>query len=505
VSFSPSVLAQKFRPRPRSEPSYTFTEGQGLYILGGVGPDFDSIQQPFMLDLSVSWNTSDPVFKDLKGPKVEEGACTMTNGGEDLFVLASGTGYIYNVKSDTWAIFNNNAFASPIIATTDPETGFIHIPQGGEDFQGRLQTLTLDLRTKTVNQTATRLGDWIGSVAGWNTYLKSLVGVASQGNNFDTHILRIYTPSKMNKTSTGWSRLKTGPIPGSEFGHWNCGASMHGGTKMVFLAESDDPTIKTSFNVYILDVKTRTWKKGPSAPPVSKSACAATGDQFIVWGGEVGAQQRISNATFVYNIKTEKWTTNYIAPRSRSNTTTTTTTATASSLPSQTSNPKEESSSDKRLVVIIAVVIGILLAIILGFIFRYHRQTRRSNLNGPKTTPNGSSTDLLDVKEHSVGSSRRRDPSESGPNSGVHAPGVPGRLHQGSLGARELSEHPHAILEDPTARRNLQEGDLGAQLFSQHPHVMVGDEHMSSTPTHSEKVLQGYNRHYGGKEELRNQ
>jgi len=78
----PTVAAQDFRPQPNSETCYAFTEGQGLYILGG------STKENFMLDLSVSWNTSDPVFRKLPGgPKVDDGGCSMTNNGEDLFVL----------------------------------------------------------------------------------------------------------------------------------------------------------------------------------------------------------------------------------------------------------------------------------------------------------------------------------------------------------------------------------------------------------------------------------
>ncbi|KAK3829091.1 MAG: hypothetical protein J3Q66DRAFT_410599 [Benniella sp.] len=490
VPFSPSVHAQKFRPFPSSEPCYAFTEGQGLYILGGTGPGNLDIRQSFMLDLSVSWNTSDPVFKNLtNAPNVEEGACTMTNNGEGLFVMEGQVGYIYNVKSESWATLNDNGFSYTTAAATDPETGFIYLPGGGEDFKGRPMLLSLDLKTKTINKTLDANGD-AGS-CGWNAYLRSMVF------SDDTNTLKLFTPSKVSKSSTGWGELRTGPLQNIDL-NWNCGVSMQGGTKMVFHGyHTDNPGM--TYVVYVLDVVKRTWKKGPSAPRVIYSACAATGDQFIMWGGKIGTQEKASNTTFIYNIKTEKWTTSYIAPPSRS----TTTMTTDPSLPSQTSNPKDASSSDKHLVVIIVAVIGSLLAIILGLIFRYHRQTRRLNHDGPKTSPSGSSTDLLDIREHSVGSSRRRDPSESGSNSGVHVPGVPGRLHQGSLGARELSEHPHAILEDPTARRNLQEGALEVQLLSHHPHAMVGDG--QHTPMHSDKVIQGYNRHHGDKEELRDQ
>jgi hypothetical protein len=80
--------------------------------------------------------------------------------------------------------------------------------------------------------------------------------------------------------------------------------------------------------------------------------------------------------------------------------------------------------------------------------------------------------------------------------------GLFGRLHQGTFGARELSEHPHAILEDPTSKRNVQEGAFGVQVLSQHPHAMVGDEYTSK---YGDKVIHQSIGHYDDKEELRDQ
>jgi hypothetical protein len=48
-----------------------------------------------------------------------------------------------------------------------------------------------------------------------------------------------------------------------------------------------------------------------------------------------------------------------------------------------------------------------------------------------------------------------------------------GRLQQGAFGARPLSVHPHAIAEDPLAKRNVQEGAIGVKLISQHPHAVI--------------------------------
>jgi len=132
LSFSSSVHAQLFRPIPDSGRCGGFTEGQGLYIVGGYGTEANFTAQTFILDLSVSWNMNDPIFRKLSdGPKTTGTACTMINNGEDLFVLSRGTGYVYNVKSNSWTTIHSMDFPDPESGPVveDPETGYIYIPQ----------------------------------------------------------------------------------------------------------------------------------------------------------------------------------------------------------------------------------------------------------------------------------------------------------------------------------------------------------------------------------------
>jgi hypothetical protein len=146
ASFSLPVLAQGFRPAPDYLKCNTFVEGQGLFLLGGVNGE------NFMLDLSVPWKTNDPVIKKIEGgPRVSGRVCAMTNNGEDLFVVSKGTGYVYNVKSNSWTVFQNPNFASAwngSPALTDQETGFIYLP---ENFAGKAVMLSVDVNTRTVN------------------------------------------------------------------------------------------------------------------------------------------------------------------------------------------------------------------------------------------------------------------------------------------------------------------------------------------------------------------
>ncbi|KAK3819528.1 MAG: hypothetical protein J3Q66DRAFT_428115 [Benniella sp.] len=281
LSLTLFVFVQAFRPQPNSHTCYTYTEDQGLYILGG------RTKENFMLDLSVPWNTSDPVFRGLiGGPKVDEGACAMTNNGGDLFVLTKGTGYVYNVRSSSWSVFHNTNFGTTgngQAATTDPETGFIYIPTYGMNFQGERVLVSVDLKSNTVNTTAVG-GDpnWY-HLATWSAYLKSVVMMNQHYPPF------MFTPSRENMTSSTWGSLKLTKLGFAIAGAWNCGAAAYNGTKLFHLgADLLNPTDPFLTSVYIMDVVKLTWKRGPTAPfRLSTSACAISSDQFIVWGGGV--------------------------------------------------------------------------------------------------------------------------------------------------------------------------------------------------------------------------
>ncbi|KAK3819525.1 MAG: hypothetical protein J3Q66DRAFT_428108, partial [Benniella sp.] len=514
TSLCPFVLAQDFRPQPNSDTCYTYTEGQGLYILGG------RTKENFMLDLSVSWNTSDPVFRKLSGgPKVDKGACAMTNNGEDLFVLTKGTGYVYNVKSSTWSVFHNANFGTSgdwQVAATDPGTGFIYFPTYGMNFTGTKVMLSVDLKTNTVNTTSVYGDPGYFRIVTWSAYLKRIVMSAMHYHP------NTFAPSNISSPDGGWSSLPITNI-GLIASSWNCAVAAYNGTKLFYIGSD----YNSLYAVYIMDVVKLTWKRGPLAPKLSMSACAVTGDQLIVWGGFTVKKSKTitfhdQNRTHVFNMKTEKWVSSFTAPLRPATTTHTLqpSQTQAQHAPYTTATPESGNapSGDMKLVTIIVIVTGTLMSIILGSIFRYHKRTRQFNSCDQRTNPDGSSTDSLDIKDDpnisvkdlSKGSSRRRDPSDSGSDSidrhgesKWYMNGLLGRIHQGSLGARPLSEHPHATVEDPTTKRNVQEGALEIQTFSQHPHAAVDQETFYSN--HGDKAMRKHVNGYGDKEELEDQ
>jgi len=115
----------------------------------------------------------------------------------------------------------------------------------------------------------------------------------------------------------GWTKLQSQPDPMPSGGA--CLVSVSGGEKMVLFGGYVNDGV--TGNVFILDSKTLTWKKGPllDAKQARKSAaCGSTGDQMIIWGGTTawkGYEQACpTQQVLVFNAQTEKWTNRYVAP-----------------------------------------------------------------------------------------------------------------------------------------------------------------------------------------------
>jgi hypothetical protein len=150
------VHAQEFRPIPAEGTCNVFVEGRGHYIFGGVGPNDNHLQisQSFMIDLSVSWNSSDPVFKklpDSPGPYIA--ACALLPNREDVFLAVNSVGYIFNINSNSWTLFRTAKFSIEFgsFAASDLETGFVYIPWGAFDATGRQGLAVVNTGTRHVS------------------------------------------------------------------------------------------------------------------------------------------------------------------------------------------------------------------------------------------------------------------------------------------------------------------------------------------------------------------
>ncbi|KAF9345959.1 hypothetical protein BGX34_004327 [Mortierella sp. NVP85] len=306
------------------------------------------------------------------GPMMKGQACTMTNNGEDLFVISEGTGYVYNVRSNSWTVFHDNNFSGfDSVVAGDPRTGFVYLPDGGQDWKGEDVVVTVDLNNKKVSTSTVIRGDVdTFRVAAWSASLNRIL-IFTHGD-FQPYT---FAPSEIGKSSKGWDSL---PVPLKQYPNiavlWECMVPAYGGSKMVLLG-SDVNANKGV--IFIFDVVKRTWKGAPAIGYFGEGACAVTGDQFIVWGGwNDGPRQ--SNKTRVFNMKTEKWVTSFIAPPSRP--TTTSPTSQLPQTPTQRPDLGNTPSNEKKLVYIIIIVVGALLAIILTAISVYIAVSKRKKI-----------------------------------------------------------------------------------------------------------------------------
>ncbi|KAF9348307.1 hypothetical protein BGX34_002557 [Mortierella sp. NVP85] len=421
----------------------------------------------------------------------------MTNNGGDLFVLTGAAGYVYNVASNSWRLFSNPNFAIDAWALTavDPATGIIYFPNAGMDWSGKDVVLALDLNGGKVSTSGVPAIDTdVPQACAWSVSLKGMLVFSGV---FDPTIMN---PAKMNTASKGWSVLATAGVDGTP--NWNCAVPAYGGTKIALFGNDFQKGV-----VHVFDSAKRTYTKGVAAPSIIRdSACAVTGDQFIIWGGMVN--EKPTDTILIFNMKTNKWITSYTAPP-RNTTATTTTLVSLTSGPSQTSSvpspsgtqqPNAHSSSgETKLVTIIVIVVVVLMAFILGLIFAFFRRTKRSN-SGDQD-PNGSSTALSDLRsgvtvavkdEAGLRSSRLRAPVDSGPitTQTCVGPVKDQKWYNFEDGARSPPEHPHAVLkEDLMSLRTAQEGVVEVMAPPQHPHAMIDK---NSNTTHS--VINEWNR-----------
>ncbi|KAF9363238.1 hypothetical protein BGX34_004586 [Mortierella sp. NVP85] len=440
--------------------SNVFVEDVGLFISGGIASRMTA--QAFMLDLSVPWNTSDPVFKQLAD--TDGGlftSCTLLNG-EDIFIIIWGNVHIYNIRTGArkTAFHNMLPYFSMLIPVADPVSGVVYAARNDLMSSVNRTMHIMDPTTQTITQLPIPVLNNLQAFGGavWSPHLQSVLFTTSIPN-----VMYLFTPSNMSGSSQGWS-VRNIPGDRSDFSTATCFVPAYNGSKMIIYASAIDGSRKSI--VHILDVATWAWAKRTVAPYFGASACAVSGDQLIVWGGY--QNETIRSLTAVYDMKTDKWTSNYVASPK--------TPTTTSQIPIPTENihsttlpgPRKISDNEeKKLVIIIAIVTGVLLVIILTAIFIYLRTSNRSKAAEIQcASSKASSSDSLstvvnvDIFGKVPTEAMPRDPACTGPKTtrvllNIHAGQQQrhismkeGRLHQGYMGTRPDPENPHAIVEE---------------------------------------------------------
>ncbi|KAI7819284.1 hypothetical protein BC939DRAFT_460317 [Gamsiella multidivaricata] len=346
---------QSFQPTLTTGATSAFVENQNLYILGGVPSTYTStnsiiptttIPQAFVLDLSVSWNSSNPIIQQLPdGPTTtspsltgEDGwvgwgtagmVSTLSADAQTWFVAFNDPAYQYSTSSATWTLglsLDNLTTNTDLplsrgasAAVTDPDTGLVYMFSNTDPASDNPLVRRLDLNTGTIDNIPMdnddALDDRVSAIVSaiWSAPQKQIL-VIEEHNPIR---LLAFTPNITNAT---WSILNTtGDIPATRTGA--CFVSSAGGAQAVYFGgfSTNSPTAMN--DIYILDIPSMTWKRGPDAPSTDArggAACAVSSDHFLAWGGSSTIPNTDSpmEALVIYNLRTQSWTSEYISSSS---------------------------------------------------------------------------------------------------------------------------------------------------------------------------------------------
>jgi hypothetical protein len=480
------IHAQPFTPVGVDSPTFATIDGQGMYILGGArlsgGGDLSG--QAFMIDLSVPWNASAPVYKKLPDGPISWGGPSAISSDKQNWVMAfQNTTYAYNFQSAKWSRILTDSTLGPTIeagysAATDPDTGFIYAPSYLMVNRTSMM-MRLDIKTKTFQSLPSFAGGNNFKVV-WSDAYKSMYyfGGFSDG-------LHIYSPSK------GWSSPVTkGAVPIPRMGP--CVASIDGGKKLIVAGGYSRFSSGSLSDLYILDIATLTWTVGPSIALEQMrdaAACGVSNNQLIIWGGVFNDPQSsliVGTTPLVFDITANKWTTSYNAPPKPTSSSTsvsqTPTGSTPTSSPSTT--PTNGDDGGSLVIIILAIVIGVLIVVLIAGGLWYRSRSKRTNRPSNEM---GSSLDRpgLPHKDTYLGAGYPEDLGYIPPPSSIPYPLPPAPVKANDWTANPLqsdtyynpgAEKQHweaqntLIRVDPNAMGRPHEGVYGAQRYSQHPH-----------------------------------
>ncbi|KAF9349249.1 hypothetical protein BGX34_001893 [Mortierella sp. NVP85] len=423
ILFSLSILsfvqAQLYQPYLTVQMGTTFVDGKALYVLGGFNYQRLPSSQTFMIDLSVSWNTSSPVYKELKwGTSCLRCPAAMSSDGRRLLVFAYQVGLVYEVQANMWTQFLSYVDVLGWVAVTDPVTGKVFIPCVVDNTVGQATTGMMIMDSKgydyRIDNTTSASHSWKSTAITWNAVLKKVLFANEYG-------MYSYTPEE------GWKEFARPPGLRADYGY--CMVSSSSGSKVVLFGGYSKGLNVTVNDIFILDTATLSWNNGTMGGPARRdAACAMSGDYFVAWGGDTGdIEGKIvppppgQNPTIVYNVKADKWTSDYAAPAV--NTKSATPSSPGESRPTDTSPEGDTSDASGTTGSIIGAFVGACAIVLLIFrgIVGYRAYKERS-----KASPSDVATNNEYVEDD-----RRRE-----------------TVQVGLFGTQYEEQHPHACLSE---------------------------------------------------------
>jgi len=504
VLHTPSAFAQPpFQPLSTYSQCSSYVEDKALYIVGGKmrnpsgGANIDT-NQAFAIDLTVSWDTSKPAYQQLASfnGRLFSKPSSLSQDGKRLLVLTSPEGFTLNLDTNQWNSILNITYTTvppELAGVTDPDTGLIYVPFGYQTSAGVYEMLIVNLTDNSITSDSRaptfspQQSNTYYSVA-WNKALGGLVYSTGDG---------LFSYNRID----GWKQLQTqGETPPVRY--LSCLLSASGGSKLVLFGGRETPTIsadnrqpppRTLGDIYILDVATRTWKKGPPVTPDDgrrSASCAVANEQMIVWGGEtyINKYSFPNHVAMVYDLKTDTWVSRYSAPSPQP------TAPTDSDLPG--SGAPGEKSNTAIIVGVVVAVLVVLLAI-GGYVYvvRKRRSKKADDTlkeEGKEERMKGDDDQAFGKHTYSpshgrggwnptLGDDRRYSnfsgtvvSSEPGSDRTL---GPPNTVHQGFYGTQTPSPNPHTHVKGTPVDECIPREEF-ARTGLRDPHAVVqgGDD-----------------------------
>ncbi|KAI1317414.1 hypothetical protein EDD11_008478 [Mortierella claussenii] len=305
------------------------TINDALFIQGGF--DVAASSQFVSLDLSTSWSSTSPAWKNRKdGQSTSHLALApisaASNGGSQGSLLAiGGMGNVaffnsYDIASDTWSTLSSVKPPYPTMeghaAVSDPNTGLVYMVGGyGNNTFNSLSVYDPKSKSMVSQQSASAANSLTDVGAVWVNGRNSVVTFGgSRAPPAGTSGLGGGDLNEYDTASKSWKIMSTsGDVPPARLDH--CMAASEDGSKIVLFGGTLDGNVYYN-TIYILDVSSGKWKQGTSAPVArTRMACAFHSYQFIAWGGSTGSNRNtmLNNLPIIYNLNSDEWTDSYNA------------------------------------------------------------------------------------------------------------------------------------------------------------------------------------------------
>ncbi|KAF9156613.1 hypothetical protein BG015_003581 [Linnemannia schmuckeri] len=327
----PTPTTGPYSPTPLYNAHSVFVEGRALYVHGGIhSANNAASEQTFALDLSVSWKTNQPAFKQLSNGFPSSGVTSALFQDKDTWMMINGNQFVtYYIYMDEWNKPGTLTEMNPLSgfpAVTDYSTGLVYYVNGFNMpavSATAVGTIPVMMMIELINGTyqfssmPTTTGFSLaesGYASCWSTLRKSIFlhgGIAGSPVAIYQKTLFEFDTAKSTFTTIN----ESGDSPSARSGH--CLVEAYNGTKIVLFGGVNQTSGGLS-DIYILDVATLKWTQGkPGGAGVGRAnaACAVTNDRFVAWGGATRINGNFvavtTSATVVYDFIQNKWITTF--------------------------------------------------------------------------------------------------------------------------------------------------------------------------------------------------